>query len=41
MAPYSVSLFGDFAYSSREMQQLDLFRDTPIPAEPCPDDEVA
>ena len=32
---------GDFSYSSREMQQLDLFRDTPTSAEPYTYDEVA
>ena len=38
---HSVSLFGDFAYSAREMQQLDLFCFVPAPAEPPPSDEVA
>lgn len=41
MAAYSVSLFGDFAYSARVIHQLDLFRYVPAPAEPPPSDELA
>jgi hypothetical protein len=41
MAAYSVSLFGDFAYSARVIHQLDLFRYVPAPTEPPPSDEVA
>jgi HEAT repeat protein len=41
MAAYSVSLFRDFAYSARVIQQLDLFRHVPAPAEPPPSDKVA
>jgi hypothetical protein len=38
---HSVSLFGDFAYSARVIQQLDLFRYVPAPPEPPPSDEAA
>jgi hypothetical protein len=38
---YSISRAGDSAYSPRVMQQLDLFRHVPAPAEPPPSDEVA
>jgi len=38
---HSVSRFGDFAYSARVIQQLDLFRHVPAPAESPPADEVA
>jgi hypothetical protein len=37
---HSVSRFGDFAYSARVIQQLDLFRHVPAPAEPAPSNEV-
>jgi HEAT repeats len=37
----SVSRLGCFAYSAREMQQLDLFRHVPAPAELPPSDEVS
>lgn len=37
----SVSRLGDFAYSARVMQQLDLFRHAPAPDELPPSDEAA